>query len=67
MTVSNTFAIRLAETLDRDDALALLRGAIARESITGNEANFVAMLKDEMACRECRARRFPPRSSQHLG
>ncbi|KQV16318.1 acetylornithine deacetylase [Rhizobium sp. Root1203] len=51
MTVSNTFAIRLAETLDRDDALELLRGAIARESITGNEANFVAMLKDEMASR----------------
>jgi acetylornithine deacetylase len=42
---------RLRAALDRDDALALLKAAIGRESITGNEANFVALLKDEMQAR----------------
>lgn len=39
---------RLRQALDRDDALALWRGAIGRESITGNEANFVAWLEQQM-------------------
>lgn len=39
---------RLLAALDRDDALALLKGAIGRQSITGNEANFVAFLEAEM-------------------
>lgn len=39
---------RLRKALDREDALALWRGAIGRESITGNEANFVAYLEQQM-------------------
>ena len=39
---------RLAAALDRDDALALLRGSIGCESITGNEASFAAFLAGEM-------------------
>ena len=39
---------RLAGALDRDDALALLRGTIRQESITGNEAGFVRFLAAEM-------------------
>lgn len=42
---------RLAAALDKDDAIALLRAAIGRESITGNEANFVSLLKTEMQSR----------------
>ena len=42
---------RLAAALDRVDAIALLRAAIGRESITGNEANFVSLLKAEMQSR----------------
>ncbi|WP_267553443.1 M20 family metallopeptidase [Rhizobium rhizogenes] len=42
---------RLAAALDRDDAIALLRAAIGRESITGNEANFVSLLQAEMQSR----------------
>lgn len=37
--------------LDREEALALLRGSIGRQSITGNEANFVSYLKAEMGHR----------------
>jgi acetylornithine deacetylase len=51
MTVSDRLSTRLAEILDRDDAVALLRSAIARDSTTGNEANFVSLLKEEMASR----------------
>lgn len=39
---------RLSAALDRDDAIALLRGAIGKDSITGNEANVVAYLQAEM-------------------
>lgn len=39
---------RLAAALEADDAIALLRGAIGHESITGNEANFVGYLDCEM-------------------
>jgi len=42
------FSNRLAAALDRNDALALFRGAIGHQSITGNEANFVAYLQDQM-------------------
>lgn len=42
---------RLAAALDRDDAIALLRAAIGRESITGNETNFVSLLQAEMQSR----------------
>ena len=42
---------RLAAALDKDDAIALLRAAIGRESITGNEANFVSLLQAEMLFR----------------
>ena len=36
---------------DKDDALALFRGAVGRESITGNEENFVAYLDEQMRAR----------------
>ncbi|OOG70849.1 M20 family metallopeptidase [Sinorhizobium sp. A49] len=49
MTVPNDLIARLTETLDRDAAIALFRGAIGRQSITGNEANFVAYLREKMA------------------
>jgi len=42
---------RLFNALDREDAVDLLRRAIGRDSITGNEANFVALLEDEMRAR----------------
>lgn len=38
----------LAATLDREDALALLRGAVGCQSITGNEASFAEFLAVEM-------------------
>lgn len=41
----------LENFLDRDDAIELLRGAIGRRSVTGEEANFVAYLRDQMAAR----------------
>ncbi len=48
MTRTNDLAAQLAVVLDRDQALALFRGAIGRQSITGNEANFVSYLKEQM-------------------
>ncbi|WP_292281217.1 M20/M25/M40 family metallo-hydrolase, partial [Mesorhizobium sp.] len=39
---------RLRAALDPDQALALFRSAIGRESITGNEANFVGFLEAKM-------------------
>ena len=47
MTASSTVA-RLREALDRTHALALLRRAIATPSVTGEEATFAAMMKDEL-------------------
>lgn len=47
MTLNN----KLRASLDRDAALKLLQGAIGRESITGNEANFVGFLEGEMRAR----------------
>lgn len=46
--MSATLAQRLKPLLDRDAAIELLRGAVARESVTGNEANFVAYLHQRM-------------------
>jgi acetylornithine deacetylase len=51
MTQNADLSRRLAAALDRDDALSLLQAAIARQSITGNEANFVSLLKQEMTSR----------------
>lgn len=44
----NDLLSRLFDALDRDEAIALWRGAIGRESITGNEANFVGYLEERM-------------------
>jgi acetylornithine deacetylase len=41
----------LRTALDESDAIALLRGAIGRESITGNEANVVSYLAEQMQVR----------------
>ncbi|MET3926330.1 M20/M25/M40 family metallo-hydrolase [Devosia sp. 2618] len=41
----------LRKALDTDDAIALLRGAIGHDSITGNEANFVGFLDQQMRAR----------------
>lgn len=38
--------------LDENLAVELLRGAVARESITGNEANFVSYLDEQMTARK---------------
>lgn len=51
MKDTSNLASRLREVLDADDAVALLRGAIGRNSITGNEANFVAYLNEQMRAR----------------
>lgn len=51
MKDASNLASRLREALDADDAVALLRGAIGRNSITGNEANFVAYLDEQMRAR----------------
>ncbi|WP_112320944.1 M20 family metallopeptidase [Oceanibium sediminis] len=48
MTMNAQLESRLDAALDRKKALVLLKGAIARNSITGQEANFVAFLSDEM-------------------
>jgi acetylornithine deacetylase len=47
MSASSTLA-RLQEALDKTHALALLRRAIATPSVTGEEAVFAAMMKDEL-------------------
>src|SRR5271165_5842375 len=47
MTASAAVA-RLRAALDESHALALLRKAIATPSVTGNEAAFAALLKDEL-------------------
>ncbi|WP_426239057.1 M20 family metallopeptidase [Pararhizobium sp. DWP1-1-3] len=51
MSMSNALTERLRAVLDREDAIALLRGAIGAESITGNEANFVGFLESQMKAR----------------
>ncbi|MDQ0318170.1 acetylornithine deacetylase [Pararhizobium capsulatum DSM 1112] len=42
---------RFLQALDREVAIDLLRGAIGRNSVTGNEANFVAYLEEQMRLR----------------
>ncbi len=51
MNTPNALTEGLRAALDRDDAIALLRGAIGAESITGNEANFVGFLESQMRAR----------------
>ena len=46
--MSETLHNRLLAALDRDEAIGLLRGAIGRNSVTGNEANMVAYLDRQM-------------------
>ncbi|RUU49358.1 M20/M25/M40 family metallo-hydrolase, partial [Mesorhizobium sp. M2C.T.Ca.TU.002.02.1.1] len=46
--MTSDITTRLRAVLDTDQALALFRGAIGRESITGNEANFVGFLETKM-------------------
>ncbi|WAX98374.1 M20/M25/M40 family metallo-hydrolase (plasmid) [Aminobacter sp. NyZ550] len=48
MTVESDLFGRLRAALDGDAAIDLFRGAIHRDSITGNEANVVAYLADAM-------------------
>lgn len=48
MTMQQDLPARLRAALDRDAALDLFRGAVRRESITGNEANVVAYLEEAM-------------------
>lgn len=50
MTV-DLFAEGLRTLLDRDDAIALLRGAIGCNSVTGNEATVVSYLEAQMRSR----------------
>lgn len=49
--MSANLEARLGAALDRDDAIALLRGAIGCDSITGNEANMVSYLVGQMRSR----------------
>lgn len=48
MTGMRALAQSLNGLVDRDAALTLLKGAVARQSVTGNEANFVTYLKEQM-------------------
>jgi len=49
MIRTNDLAAQLAKALDRNQVLKLFRDAIGRQSITGNEANFVSYLDEQMA------------------
>jgi acetylornithine deacetylase len=49
MKATGDMTARLRMALDRDAMLALWRGAIGRQSITGNEADFVAYLAQHMS------------------
>lgn len=42
----------LRQHLDETKALELLKGAVARQSITGNEANFVSYLNEQLGARD---------------
>jgi acetylornithine deacetylase/succinyl-diaminopimelate desuccinylase-like protein len=43
---------KLRQHLDEAKALELLKGAVARQSITGNEANFVSYLNEQLGARD---------------
>ncbi len=49
MSADTDLMQQLRERVCRDSAIELLQGAVARESITGNEANFVDYLETRMA------------------
>ncbi|MDA4844480.1 M20 family metallopeptidase [Hoeflea poritis] len=49
MTAHAPIVERFARLVDRDAVVALLKAAVSHESITGNEANFVAFLNRQMA------------------
>lgn len=51
MISTSPLADTLRAALDSDDAIALLRGAIGCQSITGNEANFTPYLEAQMGAR----------------
>ncbi|MGB7268823.1 MAG: M20/M25/M40 family metallo-hydrolase [Albidovulum sp.] len=61
MILTNELAERLDAALDKSKATALLKGAVARNSITGNEANFAEYLDGEM-----RNRRLDPETEEFL-
>ena len=48
MNESADLAERFAGLVNRKEAVALLRGAIARQSVTGNEADFAGFLEAQM-------------------
>ncbi|MCP4316915.1 MAG: M20 family metallopeptidase [Hyphomicrobiales bacterium] len=48
MMISAQLLERFRKTIDRDDVVALLQAAVSRQSITGNEANFVDFLEERM-------------------
>ncbi|OCP02456.1 MULTISPECIES: M20/M25/M40 family metallo-hydrolase [unclassified Ensifer] len=48
MATKDGLVEHLRSALDREAAIDLFRGAIGRESITGNEANFVSFLAETM-------------------
>lgn len=48
MAATDGLVERLRVAFDRDAAIALFRGAIGRESVTGNEANVVSYLAEAM-------------------
>lgn len=52
---------RIDAALNRKKAIALLKGAIAHNSITGNEANFVGFLNEQM-----QKRRLAPETEEFL-
>jgi len=61
MTLSNVLFEKLDGALDKAKAVSLLKGAVACNSITGNEANFAAFLNDEM-----RSRNLEPETEEFL-
>lgn len=61
MTLDTKLASRIDAALDETNAIALLKGAVAHNSITGNEANFVEFLSDEM-----RKRNLAPETEEFL-
>lgn len=48
MSLATKLAPTLSSLVDRDRSLALLMEAVGRESVTGNEANFVTFLDERM-------------------
>ncbi len=57
MSAPHDLVGRLRGQLDREAAIALLREAVGRESVTGNEANFVDFLEGRMTALALRPQR----------